>query len=47
MPLVTIEQDKNQKKGKHLPDLCKFRFNQKFDFELVSGGQLEEVHEQI
>ena len=47
MPILAIDQDKNPSKIKFLPDLAKFRFNQKFDFEVVSGGQLEEVHEQI
>ena len=27
-----------------LPDLAKFRFNSKFDFERISGDQLEQVH---
>ena len=30
-----------------LPDLFKFRYNSKFDFEIASGDQLETVHQKI
>lgn len=40
MPLATAPE--HMKSG--LPDLMKFRFNQKFDFDLCHGYQLESVH---
>lgn len=30
-----------------LPELTKFRYNQRFDMEMVSGDNLEQVHSQI
>ena len=34
-------------KDSQLPDLTKFRFNSKFDFQVLSGEQLESVHSQV
>jgi len=40
---LVFDQDVNLI-DKKLPDLTKFRFNSKFDFEVLSGEQLEGVH---
>lgn len=43
---LVFDQDPNPI-SKDLPDLIKFRYNEKFDFEVLSGEQLESVHSQI
>ena len=39
-----FDQDNSVGDEKFLPDLVKFRFNKKFDFEIIQGEQLEIIH---
>lgn len=43
---LVFDQDQNIT-DKQFSDLVKFRFNSKFDYEVLSGEQLEVVHYQI
>jgi len=44
---ILFDQDNSVGEEKFLPDLVKFRYNEKFDFEVVQGEQLEMVHQQV